>query len=129
MDQEAKGEFWSPDVFPHSSYVVSSFTVLTDLVLAIVPIHAFWKLQLKRQDKLEITFMLGLTLLSAVFTIIKATYLSTFNNRTDPCKLIDATPPVRHMVIVISLSNSVCGIQRRDVGYPGLVSLYLPQLV
>ncbi|CAG7563718.1 unnamed protein product [Fusarium equiseti] len=83
-DQEAKGECWSPDVFNHSSYVVSSFTVLTDLVLAIVPIHAFWKLQLKRQDKLEITFMLGLTFRSAVFTIIKATYLSTFNDRTDP---------------------------------------------
>ncbi|RFN49826.1 hypothetical protein FIE12Z_5887 [Fusarium flagelliforme] len=83
-DQEAKGECWSPDVFNHSSFVVSSFTVLTDLVLAIVPIHAFWKLQLKRQEKLEITFMLGLTFLSAVFTIIKATYLSTFNDRTDP---------------------------------------------
>ncbi|KAJ4022188.1 hypothetical protein NW766_001221 [Fusarium irregulare] len=83
-DQEAKGECWSPDVFNHSSYVVSSFTVLTDLVLAIVPIHAFWKLQLKRQEKIEITFMLGLTFLSAVFTIIKATYLNTFNDRTDP---------------------------------------------
>ncbi|RGP67534.1 hypothetical protein FLONG3_8460 [Fusarium longipes] len=83
-DQSAKGECWSPDVFNHSSYVVSSFTVLTDFVLAVVPIHAFCKLQLKRQEKLEITFMLGLTFLSAVFTIIKATYLSTFNDRTDP---------------------------------------------
>ncbi|KAF5234383.1 hypothetical protein FAUST_7660 [Fusarium austroamericanum] len=72
-DQSAKGECWSPDVFNRSSYVVSSFTVLTDLVLAVVPIHAFWKLQLKRQEKLEITFMLGLTFLSAIFTIIKAT--------------------------------------------------------
>ncbi|RGP62297.1 hypothetical protein FSPOR_9342 [Fusarium sporotrichioides] len=80
----AKGGCWSPDVFNHSSYVVSSFTVLTDLVLAVVPIHAFWKLQLKRQEKLEITFMLGLTFLSAVFTIVKATYLYTFNDRTDP---------------------------------------------
>ncbi|KAL4723761.1 hypothetical protein ACLX1H_009405 [Fusarium chlamydosporum] len=83
-DQSAEGECWSPDIFNHSSYVVSGFTVFTDLVLAIVPIHAFWKLQLKRQEKLEITFMLGLTFLSAVFTIIKATYLSTFNDRTDP---------------------------------------------
>ncbi|KAG8353682.1 hypothetical protein FVEN_g8284 [Fusarium venenatum] len=83
-DQSATGECWSPDVFNHSSYVVSSFTVLTDLVLAVVPIHAFWKLKLKRQEKLEITFMLGLTFLSAVFTIVKATYLYTFNDRTDP---------------------------------------------
>ncbi|KAM0387455.1 hypothetical protein ACHAQC_010664 [Fusarium culmorum] len=83
-DQSAKGECWNPGVFNRSSYVVSSFTVLTDLVLAVVPIHAFWKLQLKRQEKLEITFMLGLTFLSAIFTIIKATYLYTFNDRTDP---------------------------------------------
>ncbi|QPC77101.1 hypothetical protein HYE68_007853 [Fusarium pseudograminearum] len=83
-DQSAKGECWSPDVFNRSSYVVSSFTVLTDLVLAVVPIRAFCKLQLKRQEKLEITFMLGLTFLSAIFTIIKATYLYTFNDRTDP---------------------------------------------
>ncbi|KAG7413609.1 hypothetical protein Forpe1208_v007153 [Fusarium oxysporum f. sp. rapae] len=62
----------------------ASFTVFTDLVLAIVPIHAFWKLQLKVQEKLEITFMLRLTFLSAIFTIIKATYLDTFNDRTDP---------------------------------------------
>lgn len=85
-DQSAKGECWSPDVFNRSSYVVSSFTVLTDLVLAVVPIHAFWNLQLKRQEKLEITFMLGLMFLSAIFTIIKATYLHTFNDRIDPCK-------------------------------------------
>ncbi|GKU12601.1 unnamed protein product, partial [Fusarium langsethiae] len=78
-DQSAKGECWSPDVFNDSSYVVSSFTVLTDLVLAVVPIHAFWKLQLKRQEKLEITFMLGLTFLSAVFTKGRNHYIhSTF---------------------------------------------------
>ncbi|RKK85766.1 hypothetical protein BFJ69_g1376 [Fusarium oxysporum] len=59
-------------------------TKILHLVLAIVPIHAFWKLQLKVQEKLEITFMLGLAFLSAIFTIIKATYLDTFNDRTDP---------------------------------------------
>jgi hypothetical protein len=85
-DQSAQGECWSPHVFNYTSYVVSGFTVFTDLVLAIVPIHAFWKLQLKVQEKLEITFMLGLTFLSAIFTIIKATYLDTFNDRTDPCR-------------------------------------------
>ncbi|EXL99009.1 hypothetical protein FOIG_08914 [Fusarium odoratissimum NRRL 54006] len=83
-DQSAQGECWSPHVFNYTSYAVSGFTVFTDLVLAIVPIHAFWKLQLKVQEKLEITFMLGLTFLSAIFTIIKATYLDTFNDRTDP---------------------------------------------
>ncbi|KAF4956711.1 hypothetical protein FSARC_11479 [Fusarium sarcochroum] len=83
-DQTIDGTCWSPDVFNYSSYIVSAFTAFTDLVLAVVPIHAFWKLQLKLQEKLEITFMLGLTLLSAIFTIIKATYMDRFNDRTDP---------------------------------------------
>ncbi|EWY91818.1 hypothetical protein FOYG_08780 [Fusarium oxysporum NRRL 32931] len=65
-DQSAQGECWSPHVFNYTSYVVSGFTVFTDL------------------EKLEITFMLGLTFLSAIFTIIKATYLDKFNDRTDP---------------------------------------------
>ncbi|KAM0542644.1 hypothetical protein ACHAPJ_012723 [Fusarium lateritium] len=83
-DQTIDGTCWSPDVFNYSSYIVSGFTAFTDLVLAVIPIHAFWKLQLKLQEKLEITFMLGLTLLSAIFTIIKATYMDRFNDRTDP---------------------------------------------
>ncbi|KAM5353596.1 hypothetical protein ACJ41O_000246 [Fusarium nematophilum] len=83
-DQSIDGSCWSPDVFNYSSYVVSAVTALTDLVLAVVPIHAFWKLQMKRQEKLEITFMLGLTLLSAIFTIVKATELHRFNDRVDP---------------------------------------------
>ncbi|ENH74577.1 hypothetical protein FOC1_g10009997 [Fusarium oxysporum f. sp. cubense race 1] len=94
-DQSAQGECWSPHVFNYTSYVVSGFTVFTDLVLAIVPIHAFWKLQLKVQEKLEITFMLGLTFLSAIFTIIKATYLDTFNDRTDPSSVPTLRPLLR----------------------------------
>ncbi|KAF5656780.1 hypothetical protein FHETE_10794 [Fusarium heterosporum] len=83
-DQTIDGTCWNPDVFNYSSYIVSGFTALTDLILAVVPIHAFWKLKLKLQEKLEITFMLGLTLLSAILTIIKATYMDRFNDRTDP---------------------------------------------
>ncbi|KPM39843.1 hypothetical protein AK830_g6747 [Neonectria ditissima] len=83
-DQSTEGSCWSSDVFNYSSYVVSVFTAFTDLVLAVIPIHAFWKLQLKLHEKLEISFMLGLTLLSALFTIVKATYLHLFTDRVDP---------------------------------------------
>ncbi|KAM0433703.1 hypothetical protein ACHAQK_009137 [Fusarium lateritium] len=93
-DQTIKGTCWSPDIFNYSSYIVSGFTAFTDLVLAVVPIHTSWKLQLKLQEKLEITFMLGLTLLSAIFTIIKATYMDRFNDRVDPCQHTYFTMPI-----------------------------------
>ncbi|KAK7427371.1 hypothetical protein QQZ08_006140 [Neonectria magnoliae] len=93
-DQSIKGTCWSPDVFNYSSYIVSAFTAFTDLVLAIVPIHAFWKLQLKLREKLEVSFMLGLTLLSAIFTIVKATYMHLFTDRVDPRKVFNVVDSV-----------------------------------
>jgi hypothetical protein len=73
-------------IFNYIFYTVNCFTVFTDTVLAIVPIHAFWKLQMGLQKKLEITFLLGLTFLSAIFTIVKVYYMFKFfdNEEFDP---------------------------------------------
>lgn len=81
------GKCWDPNVFNYTSYVVSAVTAFTDLVLAVVPISAFWKLQMKLHQKIEMAVMLGLTLISAIFTVVKATYLPLFNDRVDPCRL------------------------------------------
>ncbi|KAM0186406.1 hypothetical protein ACHAPA_011145 [Fusarium lateritium] len=70
-------------LFNYSFYTVNCFTVFTDTVLAVVPIHAFWKLQMGIQKKLEITFLLGLTFLSAIFTIIKVCYMFKFFDAQD----------------------------------------------
>ncbi|VUC36691.1 unnamed protein product [Clonostachys rosea] len=78
------GKCWDPNVFNYTSYVVSAITAFTDLVLAVVPISAFWKLQMKLHQKIEMAVMLGLTLISAIFTVVKATYLPLFNDRVDP---------------------------------------------
>jgi hypothetical protein len=76
-DKECKDK-----IFNYTYYTVNCFTVFTDTVLAIVPIHAFWKLQMELQKKLEITFLLGLTFLSAIFTIIKVYYMfNIFDNQ------------------------------------------------
>ncbi|KAJ5881366.1 uncharacterized protein N7529_000038 [Penicillium soppii] len=79
-----KGTCWSSDVFDNFSYWVSAYTTVTDIVLAIVPISAFWKLQMPFSTKLGVCIMMGLTMLSAIVTIVKATYLHLFTNRSDP---------------------------------------------
>ncbi|KAF4969256.1 hypothetical protein FSARC_3509 [Fusarium sarcochroum] len=93
-DPKVTGTCWDDRVFNYSFYILACFTVFTDLVLAILPIRAFWLLQMKLQEKLEITFMLGLTFLSAIFTIVKAVYLFNFYQRADPDPLYNIVPLV-----------------------------------
>lgn len=81
------GECWDPSIFYDFSYWVSAFTTFTDIVLAVVPISVFWKLQMRTSTKLGVCILMGLTLLSAIVTIIKATYLHLFTDHLDPRKI------------------------------------------
>lgn len=83
------GSCWSPDILNDFSYWLSAYTTLTDIVLAVVPISVFWGLQMRYSTKFGVCIMMGLTLLSAVVTIIKATHLYLLTNQTDPCMYLD----------------------------------------
>ena len=83
-DPTIGGTCWSPDVFDGYQYFVSAYTTLTDIILAIVPVSVFWKLQMPLSTKVNVCIMMSLTLLSAIFTIVKATYLHLFTDHTDP---------------------------------------------
>ncbi|PGH18283.1 hypothetical protein AJ79_00622 [Helicocarpus griseus UAMH5409] len=78
------GKCWPPSVINDYSYFLSAYTTVTDIVLAVVPISAFWKLQMKFSTKLGVSIMMGLTLLSAVVTLVKALYLHLLNDKADP---------------------------------------------
>lgn len=93
-DARIPGSCWTPDIFDGFQYFVSSLTTFTDIVLAIVPISAFWKLQMRTSTKVGVCVMMGFTLLSAIMTIIKATLLHTFNNQSDHRKLPDPHAPL-----------------------------------
>ena len=80
-----KGKCWDPSVLNNYSYFLSAYTTLTDVVLAVVPISAFWNLQMRRSTKIGLSIMMGLTLLSAIVTVVKATYLHLFADQTDHC--------------------------------------------
>jgi len=83
-NHSVEGKCWDPAIFDDFSYWVSAFTAFTDFALAVVPISVFWKLQMRFSTKLGVCIMMGLTLLSAVVTIVKATYLHLFTDQTDP---------------------------------------------
>ncbi|RAK95486.1 uncharacterized protein BO80DRAFT_486877 [Aspergillus ibericus CBS 121593] len=83
-DPSVEGTCWDAAVFDDFMYWVSAYTTITDIVLAVVPVSVFWKLQMRFSTKLGVCIMMSLTLLSAIVTIVKATYLHLFTQRTDP---------------------------------------------
>lgn len=88
----SEGSCWNADIFDDFTYWVSAYTTMTDIVLAIVPVTVFWKLQMRSSTKVAVCIMMSLTLLSAIVTIVKATYLHLFTDHTDP--LYDVVPLV-----------------------------------
>jgi len=78
------GTCLSIDVLNNYSYFLSAYTTVTDIILAALPITIVCKLQMGNQAKLGICMMMGLTLISAIVTIIKATYLHLLSDVEDP---------------------------------------------
>lgn len=78
------GSCWSLNVFNDFTYWVSAYTTMTDFILAIVPVTVFWKLQMRTSTEVAVCIMMSLTLLSAIVTIVKATYLHMFTDHSDP---------------------------------------------
>ncbi|KAL4860768.1 hypothetical protein BDV12DRAFT_191507 [Aspergillus spectabilis] len=69
-DHTIKGSCWPESIFNKFSDWVIAYTTTTDIILAIVPI--------------SVRIMMGLTLLSAIVTTVKAAYLPLFMDRADP---------------------------------------------
>lgn len=81
-----EGSCPSPDILNDFTCFLTAYTTLADVVLAALPITAFWQLRMKSSTKIGLCVMMGLTLLSAITTIIKATYLYLFSGKSDPCQ-------------------------------------------
>ncbi|KAF2134806.1 hypothetical protein P153DRAFT_329534 [Dothidotthia symphoricarpi CBS 119687] len=82
-DKTLPGTCWDPSILNNFSYWLCAYTTLTDFVLAIVPVVTFWKLQMKQSTKFGLCVMMSLTMLSAIVTIVKGTYLHLFTDAPD----------------------------------------------
>jgi hypothetical protein len=83
------GSCWNSNVLNYFSYWLCAYTTLTDVILAVVPGRAFWNLQMPRSTKAGLIVMMSMTMLSAIVTIIKGTYLPLFTDTTDPRKYLE----------------------------------------
>jgi hypothetical protein len=110
------GSCWSPNVLNYFSYWFCAYTTLTDVVLAVVPARAFWKLQLPRATKIGLIVRMSMTLLSAIVTVIKRTYLYQFrHNRSSYVSQHRTSLPV-------DLCSHPCSVDTRTIRCLGPVS-------
>lgn len=59
----SQGTCWAPTVQQYYGYFQGAFSALSDLILALFPIHIIWNLQMPLKTKLGIGFLMSLGVL------------------------------------------------------------------
>ncbi|TQV99015.1 integral membrane protein [Cordyceps javanica] len=82
-DQRVKGKCIDPHVMSSFGTFTGAFNTFTDASLAIVPATVFWQLNNTTTEKMQLTIVFGLNILTSICSGIKTQYLAELANRTD----------------------------------------------
>ncbi|PMB63505.1 hypothetical protein BM221_010610 [Beauveria bassiana] len=82
-DQRVGGKCIDPHVMSSFGTFTGAFNTFTDASLAIVPATIFWQLTNKTTEKMQLTIVFGLNILTSICSGIKTQYLAELANRTD----------------------------------------------
>ncbi|OAA35866.1 integral membrane protein [Beauveria brongniartii RCEF 3172] len=82
-DQRVRGKCIDPHVMSSFGTFTGAFNTFTDASLAIVPATIFWQLTNKTTEKIQLTIVFGLNILTSICSGIKTQYLAELANRTD----------------------------------------------
>ncbi|KGQ03571.1 hypothetical protein BBAD15_g11174 [Beauveria bassiana D1-5] len=82
-DQRVGGRCIDPHVMSSFGTFTGAFNTFTDASLAIVPATIFWQLTNKTTEKMQLTIVFGLNILTSICSGIKTQYLAELANRTD----------------------------------------------
>ncbi|KAF1730508.1 hypothetical protein CRV24_009971 [Beauveria bassiana] len=77
------GKCIDPHVMSSFGTFTGAFNTFTDASLAIVPATIFWQLTNKTTEKMQLTIVFGLNILTSICSGIKTQYLAELANRTD----------------------------------------------
>ncbi|KAK3370433.1 hypothetical protein B0H63DRAFT_373813, partial [Podospora didyma] len=77
-------ECWDPRIAQKGVYVQGSLSVLSDVVLSLIPISFLKELQRPLREKLVLGFLMGLGVFTASAVVVKMTVVGNFGNTTDP---------------------------------------------
>ncbi|KAJ5036067.1 hypothetical protein NUH16_003934 [Penicillium rubens] len=65
------------------SFFQASFNAFSDILLALYPVHLFWKLQMKLRIKIALSILMGLGWIAAVCSAVKTYELKALTETTD----------------------------------------------
>ncbi|KAM3503972.1 hypothetical protein MY11210_008517 [Beauveria gryllotalpidicola] len=82
-DQRVTGKCIDPHVMSSFGTFTGAFNTFTDASLAVVPATIFWQLTNKTTEKIQLTIVFGLNILTSICSGIKTQYLAELANRTD----------------------------------------------
>ncbi|KAM0800903.1 hypothetical protein BDR22DRAFT_907498 [Usnea florida] len=74
---------WNPSVQENFNYFLSALSIFADVVLALLPITIFYRLQMTFARRVALCCLLGLGLVAALFCGIKTRYLVDLTERSD----------------------------------------------
>ncbi|OAA64104.1 integral membrane protein [Akanthomyces lecanii RCEF 1005] len=82
-DQRVVGKCIDPHVMSSFGTFTGAFNTFTDASLAIIPATIFWQLNNTTTEKIQLTIVFGLNILTSICSGIKTQYLAELANRTD----------------------------------------------
>ncbi|KAJ6784782.1 hypothetical protein PWT90_06231 [Aphanocladium album] len=82
-DQRVEGKCIDPHVMSSFGTFTGAFNTFTDASLAIIPATIFWQLNNTTTEKMQLTIVFGLNILTSICSGIKTQYLAELANRTD----------------------------------------------
>ncbi|KPM45899.1 hypothetical protein AK830_g712 [Neonectria ditissima] len=82
-DKRVGGTCIDPQVMASYGTFTGSFNTFADASLAIIPATIFWKLNNSAIEKVQLTIVFGLNILTSICSGIKTQYLVELSNRTD----------------------------------------------
>ncbi|KAF1939446.1 hypothetical protein EJ02DRAFT_513844 [Clathrospora elynae] len=73
----SKGKCWPTKVRIYSIYLQVAYSVITDLICALLPIAVLWKVKINMRTKLGVCVLMSLGLIATAVAIVRASSLGT----------------------------------------------------
>jgi hypothetical protein len=80
IDPTVKGHCWNPKIQTHYGIFQGSYSAFTDVILAIIPIFALWKLQTKLNVKIGVMLLLSFGIIAGAAAVVKTINLPELAN-------------------------------------------------
>ncbi|OBT54627.1 hypothetical protein VE04_05922 [Pseudogymnoascus sp. 24MN13] len=82
-DSRVEGTCIKPTVMASFGIFTGAYNTFVDASLSLIPATIFWTLQMGFQEKMTLTIVFALNILTSICSGIKTSYLSELGNRTD----------------------------------------------